>query len=152
LIDTHAHVERAGLLKYTVQLDDVTTVAQAQARIREYAARMPNGKWIRGGQWHPVAQLAEKRFLTRAELDEAAPNNPVCLPIGHFTLANSQALALAGIDRQTPDPEGGIIHRDKSTGEPNGTLEEAAEDLVHKLLPDWSGDERDEQLIHAMRY
>jgi predicted amidohydrolase YtcJ len=152
LIDTHAHVERAGLLKYTVQLDDVTTVAQALARISEYAARTPKGKWIRGGQWHPVAQLAEKRFLTREELDRAAPNNPVCLPIGHFTLANSEALALAGITEQTPDPEGGIIHRDERTGEPNGTLEEAAEDLVHRLLPDWSDDERDEQLIHAMRY
>lgn len=152
LIDTHAHVERAGLLKYTVQLDDVTTVAQALARISEHAARTPKGKWIPGGQWHPISQLAEKRFLTRDELDTAAPNNPVCLPIGHFTLVNSEALALAGITRQTPDPEGGIIHRDGSTGEPNGTLEEAAEDLVHRLLPDWSDDERDEQLIHAMRH
>jgi predicted amidohydrolase YtcJ len=152
LIDTHAHVERAGLLKYTVQLDDVTTVAQALTRISEYAAQTPKDKWIRGGQWHPVSQLAEKRFLTRDELDRAAPNNPVCLPIGHFTLVNSKALALAGITRQTLDPAGGIIHRDESTGEPNGTLEEAAEDLVHKLLPDWSDDERDEQLIHALRY
>lgn len=152
LIDTHAHVERAGLLKCTVQLDDVTTVAQALARISEYADRTPRGKWIRGGQWHPVAQLAEKRFLTRDELDKASPNNPVCLPIGHFTLVNSEALALARITGQTPDPEGGIIHRDETTGEPNGTLEEAAEDLVHRLLPDWSEDERDEQLIHAMRY
>ncbi|HUN96596.1 MAG TPA: amidohydrolase, partial [Bradyrhizobium sp.] len=152
LIDTHAHVERAGLLKYTVRLDDVTTVAQALARISEYAVRTPKGKWIRGGQWHPISQLAEKRFLTRDELDKAAPNNPVCLPIGHFTLVNSEALALAGITRQTPDPEGGIIHRDGCAGEPNGTLEEAAEDLVHRLLPDWSDDERDEQLIHAMRY
>jgi predicted amidohydrolase YtcJ len=133
-------------------LDDVTTVAQALARISDYAARTPKGKWIRGGQWHPVAQLAEKRFLTRDELDKASPSNPVCLPIGHFTLANSEALALAGITGQTPDPVGGIIHRDQSTGEPNGTLEEAAEDLVHRLLPDWSDDERDEQLIHAMRY
>ena len=152
LIDTHAHVERAGLLKYTLQLDDVSTLAQTLARISEYAARTPKGKWIRGGQWHPVSQLAEKRFLTREELDKAAPNNPVCLPIGHFTLVNSEALALAGIARQTPDPEGGIIHRDKTTGEPNGTLEEAAEELVHNLLPDWSDDERDEQLIHAMRH
>ena len=113
---------------------------------------MPKGRWIRGGQWHPVAQLAEKRFLIREELDRAAPNNPVCLPIGHFTLVNSEALALAGITRDTPDPDGGIIHRDKTTGECNGTLEEAAEDLVHNLLPDWSDDERDDQMKHAMQY
>jgi predicted amidohydrolase YtcJ len=152
LIDTHAHVERAGLLKYTVQLNDVGTVAQALARISEHAARTPKGSWIRGAQWHPISQLAEKRFLSREELDRAAPNNPVCLPIGHFTLVNSQALALAGITRDTPDPDGGIIHRDKTSGEPNGTLEEAAEDLVHGLLPDWSDDERDAQLKYAMQY
>lgn len=107
LIDTHAHVERAGLLKYTVQLDDVTTVAQALARISEYADRTPKGKWIRGGQWHPVAQLAEKRFLTRDELDKASPNNPVCLPIGHFTLVNSEALALARITGKRQIPKAG---------------------------------------------
>lgn len=152
LIDTHAHVERAGLLKHTVQLNDVTTAAQALARISEHASKMPKGRWIRGGQWHPIAQLAEKRFLTRDELDQAAPNNPVCLPVGHFTLVNSEALALAGITKDTPDPDGGIIHRDKTSGECNGTLEEAAEDLVHNLLPDWSDDERDDQMKHAMHY
>lgn len=152
LIDTHAHVECAGLLKHSVQLNDVSTVAQALARISEYAATAPKGRWIRGGQWHPISQLAEKRFLTREELDRAAPDHPLCLPIGHFTMVNSRALALAGITRDTPDPDGGIIHRDKLTGEPNGTLEEAAESLVHNLLPDWSDDERDEQLKYAMQY
>jgi len=73
----------------------------------------------------------EKRFLTRRRLDRAAPNNPVCLPIGHFTLVNSEALALAGINEGYARPGRWIIHRDKTTGEPNGTLEEAAEDLVH---------------------
>jgi len=152
LIDTHAHVERAGLIKYTVQLNDVTSVAQTLARVSEHAAETPRGRWIRGAQWHPVSQLAEKRFLTREELDQAAPDHPVCLPIGHFTLVNSKALALAGITRDTPDPDGGIIHRDKTTGEPNGTLEESAEDLVNNLLPDWSEDERVDQLKYAMQY
>jgi predicted amidohydrolase YtcJ len=152
LIDTHAHVERAGLIKYTVQLNDVTSVAQALARLSEHAAQTPSGRWIRGAQWHPVSQLAEKRFLTREELDRGAPDHPVCLPIGHFTLVNSKALELAGITKETPDPDGGIIHRDKTTGEPNGTLEESAEDLVHNLLPDWSEDERVDQMKYAMQY
>ena len=152
LIDTHVHVERAGLLKYTVQLNDVSTVEQALSRISSYAAKLPKGQWLRGGQWHPLAQLAEKRLLTREELDRVAPDNPVCLPIGHFTMANSAALALAGISKNTPDPDGGIIHRDPATGEPNGTLEEAAEDLIHDLLPEWSDDQRDEQLKYAMQY
>ncbi len=152
LIDTHAHVERAGLIKYTVQLNDVTSVAQALARISEHAAETPRGRWIRGAQWHPVSQLTEKRFLTRQELDQAAPDHPVCLPIGHFTLVNSKALELAGITKDTPDPDGGIIHRDKTTGESNGTLEESAEDLVHNLLPNWSEDERVDQMKYAMQY
>ncbi|WFU75459.1 amidohydrolase [Bradyrhizobium sp. CB2312] len=152
LIDTHAHVERAGLLKSTVQLNDVATVSQALDRIREYAENLPNGGWVRGAEWHPIAQLREKRFLTREELDRAAPHNPVCLPIGHFTMVNSSAMAMAGITRETVDPEGGVIHRDGATGEPNGTLEEAAENLVHAVLPQWSDDERDQQLQHAMQY
>ncbi|BAL07351.1 amidohydrolase [Bradyrhizobium japonicum] len=151
LIDTHAHVERAGLEKCTVRLNDVRSVREALGRIAEYAATLRKGEWIRGGQWHPVAQLAEGRFLTRKELDSVCPDNPVSLPIGHFTLVNSHALALAGITKNTLDPAGGTIHRDELTGEPSGILEEAAEDLVQSLLPGWSDQQRDEQLLSAMR-
>jgi len=152
LIDTHAHVEAAGLFNYTVSFDGVTTVAEALARVKDMAARTAPGEWIRGRMWHPVAQMKEKRFLHRWELDDVAPDHPVCLPVGHFTLTNSLALKLAGIDRDTPDPAGGEIHRDKASGEPNGVLEEAAEDLVHKLLPPWSQEVRVQQIRDAMAY
>ena len=112
LIDTHAHVEYAGRLNLFVDFAGITTVAKALERIAEHATRTPQGKWIRGNPWHPVSQLVEKRFLTREELDRAAPDHPICLPIGHFTLANSLALSMANVTRDTPDPEGGIIHRD----------------------------------------
>lgn len=151
LIDTHAHVERAGLRKFVVQLDDVRTLDQALQRVADQVQRTPQGAWVRGGSWHPIAQLAEKRFPTRAELDRIAPSHPVSLPIGHFTIANSRALALAGVTCDTPDPDGGIIHRD-AAGEPNGLLEERAEDLVNDLLPDWTEDERIEQVREAMAY
>lgn len=134
LIDTHAHVERAGLLKVTVGFEGVSSVEEALARVREGADRTPAGAWIRGRVWHPLAQLAEKRFLNRWEMDRAAPDHPVVLPVSHFTLVNSRALALAGVTSDTPDPDGGIIHRDAS-GEPTGVLEEAAEELVERLLP-----------------
>jgi predicted amidohydrolase YtcJ len=152
LIDTHAHVEAAGLFKYTVSFEGASTVAEALARVSEMAARTPAGEWIRGRMWHPVSQLKEKRFLNRWELDQAAPDHPVCLPIGHFILANSLALKLAGIERDTPNPEGGEIHRDKASGEPNGVLEESAEDLVEKLLPPWSQDVRISQIKDAMAH
>lgn len=151
LIDTHAHVEYAGRLNLYVDFAGVTTVTQAIERVAEHAARTPSGKWIRGNPWHPVSQLAEKRFLTRQELDQAAPHHPVCLTIGHFAMVNSLALSIAGITRDMPDPDGGIIHRDED-GEPNGTLEEAAEDLVSGVLPAWTHDERAEQMQAAMAY
>jgi predicted amidohydrolase YtcJ len=152
LIDTHAHVEAAGLFKYTVSFEGAATVPEALARVSEMAARTPRGEWIRGRMWHPISQLKEKRFLNRWELDEAAPDHPVCLPVGHFTLTNGVALRLAGIDRNTPNPDGGEIHRDKASGEPNGVLEETAEDLVKKLLPAWSQEVRISQIKDAMAY
>jgi predicted amidohydrolase YtcJ len=151
LIDTHAHVEAAGLNSSTVSFEGVTTAAEALARVAAMAARTPPGKWVLGRNWHPIAQLAEKRMLFRRELDAAAPDHPVCLPIGHFTLTNSRALRLAGIDRNTPNPDGGEIHRD-ADGEPNGVLEERAEDLVRSLLPPWTEDERIGQLKEAMAF
>ena len=152
LIDTHAHVEKAGLLSLTVKLDDVSNIKEALVRISAMAERTPHGTWIRGGMWHPVSQLAEKRFLTRAEMDRAAPDHPVFLPIGHFALVNSHALALANITKDTLDPEGGAIHRDKLTGEPDGTLAESAELLVSSVIPEPSHEERIVQLKAAMLY
>ena len=151
LIDTHAHVEDAGLLRVTIGFEGVSSVAEALARVADMAARTPPGEWLRGRIWHPMAQMAEKRFLHRRELDQAAPNHSVALPVGHFTLVNSRALALAGITRETPDPDGGTIHRD-ADGEPNGVLEEAAEELVHRLLPPWSQAQREGQLRDAMAH
>jgi len=151
LIDTHAHVEAAGLLKYTVSFDGVGSIAEALARVADMTARMPAGEWIRGRMWHPMAQLKEKRFITRQELDTVSPNHPVCLPVGHFTLTNSLALKLAGIGHNTPNPDGGEIHRD-ANGDATGVLEENAEDLVQDLLPLWSQDVRISQIRDAMAY
>ena len=152
LIDTHAHVEKAGLRDYTVSFEGAVNIEAALARIATVAARTPHGDWIRGQMWHPLSQLDERRFLTRWELDRAAPEHPVRLPIGHFTLVNSIALKLAGIDRDTPNPEGGSIHRDPANGEPNGVLEESAEDLVEALLPPWPEQIRIAQMKDAMAY
>ena len=151
LIDTHAHVERAGVLKSTVGFEGVAGVDEALERVCEKAEVTPSGEWIRGRVWHPFAQLREKRFLTRWELDRAAPDHPVFLPVSHFSLVNSRALALAGITRDTPDPDGGIIHRD-ADGEPTGVLEEAAEELVERLLPPLSFEQQVAQMKDAMVY
>ena len=152
LIDTHAHVEAAGILNYTISFEGVRNVSEAQARVAEMAARTPPGEWLRGRIWHPLSQLAEHRFLTREELDMAAPDHPVVLPTSHFTMTNSRALALSKITAETDDPPGGTIHRKQGSREPMGVLEESAEDLVNAVVPEWSTDVQIEQMKQAMAY
>lgn len=151
LIDTHAHVEEAGLLRSTVCFEEVTTVREAQARLKRMVDATKSGEWIVGRSWHPQSQLQEKRLLTRWEIDQVAPEHPVYLPIGHFAMANSVALDVAAITRDTPDPAGGKIERD-SRGEPTGILVESAERLVCSCLPPVSSDTRLVQLGDAVKY
>jgi predicted amidohydrolase YtcJ len=97
------------------------------------AQDLPHGRWIRGWGFRTWL-VEEQRPISRWELDEAAPHHPVCLMDAscHACYANSAALALAGIDRHTPDPPHGWIRRD-ARGEPDGTLWEGAMDLVHDV-------------------
>lgn len=151
LIDTHVHVEEAGLLKHTVDFQGVRTVDEALARLKAFVDGRAPGAWVMGQLWHPQSQLAEKRFLTRQELDSVAPDNPLYLPVGHFSMLNSLSLAAAGVTRDTPDPEGGTIHRD-ADGEPSGVLEEAAERMVIAAFPGWSPEARRQQLVDAQAH
>jgi hypothetical protein len=104
-------------------LDAIATAAQAA----------PRGRWIRGWGLRTL-YLREHRPVTRWELDEVAPENPVCIMDGsvHACYANSAALRLARIDRQSPDPRHGWIRRNDE-GEPDGTLWESAMNAVHML-------------------
>ncbi|MDQ0314719.1 amidohydrolase [Amorphus orientalis] len=151
LIDTHIHVEEAGLIRHTVDFKGVDSVDAALARLKAFVETRAPGEWIVGQMWHPQSQLAEKRFLTARELDTVAPDNPVHLPLGHFSLLNSLALEASGVTRDTPDPEGGTIHRD-GDGEPTGVLEEAAERLVFAAFPGWTPEQRREMLIDAQAH
>ena len=108
LIDTHAHFKAAGLADYVVNMSRAKTVAEALEAIKAFAARKKPGEWIVGGAWHPPSQLAEKRYLTRQEIDSVAPDNPVYLrTVGHFSMANTMALQKVGVDKTTADPSGG---------------------------------------------
>ena len=142
LIDTHAHFKAAGMSDYVVNMSRARTVADALEAIKQFAAKKQPGDWIIGSAWHPPSQLAEKRYLTRQEIDSVAPNNPVYLrTVGHFSMANTLALARAGVEKGTPDPSGGSFQRDAS-GELTGVLVETAIDLVEKSVPEWTaGDE-----------
>ena len=136
LIDSHLHQITLAINLPAVDLLDARSIADVQARIAARTAKTPAGEWIVASSgWHESI-LAEGRMPTRHELDEAAPNNPVMVPRGgHVVTANSAALAAAGIDRDTPDPAGGVIVRDPANGEATGVLLETAATFVRGVAP-----------------
>jgi predicted amidohydrolase YtcJ len=131
-IDTHMHPALYGL--FLLEIDcrpaEADTVAGIAAKVHAQAQKTPVGQWLKGWGWDD-SKLAERRNPTRWDLDDAAPNHPVLLKrtCGHVAVVNSKALELAGINADTPDPEGGHIARDPQTGEPTGIMEERAIEL-----------------------
>ncbi|RTE89397.1 amidohydrolase [Bradyrhizobium sp. LVM 105] len=152
LIDTHTHFKAAGLGDYVVIMGRAKTVAEALEAIRAFAVKKKPGEWIVGGAWHPPSQLAEKRYLTRQEIDSVAPNNPVYLrTVGHFSMANTMALQRVGVDKTTEDPSGGKFERD-ADGELTGVLVETAIDRVEKAVPPWTDDDEMRQFTIAQGF
>jgi hypothetical protein len=121
-IDPHNHFAVAALQGFWAdcRTPPLGTIADIQGALRAAAATTPAGEWVRGVGYHH-AHLTERRHPTRGKLDEAVPDRPAFLL--HFShhqgVANSRALALAGITRATPDPPGGELGRDRA-GEPTG--------------------------------
>lgn len=149
LNDSHIHTVWAGEGAVRVQLLDVKTVADALARIKAFAATRKPGEWILGGTWLPNSQLAEHRYLTAVEIDSVAPNNPVALP-GHVSSFNSAAMKIAGVDRNTPNPDGGVIEKDDA-GNPTGIFQELASRLVTQHIPAPSQEELEQRYLLAMK-
>lgn len=148
--DSHIHIAYFRQAGTVVDFSAVHSVAEALDAVRAFAETRQPGQWVIGSGWHPLAQLAEARFLTRTELDRAAPRNPVYLPtVGHVVMTNSLALEQAGIGPGTPDPEGGTIERDDA-GEPTGVLYERAFDLVAARVPEPSDEELQQQFIAGL--
>jgi predicted amidohydrolase YtcJ len=121
--DTHIHIRTSA--RRDVDLRGVTSIAQLQQLVREKARELGPGQWITGYGWDE-AIFAEKRNPSRADLDAAAPDNPVALTRagGHSIVGNSAAIKIAGITRDTKDPPSGLIEKD-ANGEPNGVIREA---------------------------
>ena len=137
LIDTHAHIADGGVEElYGIKLSDATSVAETVARVKAKIALVKPGEWVTGSGWDE-GKLAEHRYITAADLDAVAPNNPVWLvhTTGHYGVANSLALKLAHITAGTVDPAAGTIDRDPH-GNPTGVLkEESAMEPVTRLIP-----------------
>jgi predicted amidohydrolase YtcJ len=138
LIDTHAHIADGGVDElYGVKLSDATSVAEIAARVKVVVLKSHPGDWVTGAGWDE-GKLAEHRYPTAADLDAVAPNNPVWLmhTTGHYGVANSAAMKLAGITAATPDPPASTIDRD-SEHRPTGVFkEDAAMTLITRLIPE----------------
>jgi predicted amidohydrolase YtcJ len=136
LIDTHVHFSEADEL-YSVRLSDVSIrqMDDVLARVREQVAKSKAGEWIRGSGWDE-GKLAERRYITAADLDKVSPNNPVWLmnTTGHYGVANSYALKMSEVTTETNDPPAGTIDRD-GQGRPTGVMKEAAMRLVARNVP-----------------
>lgn len=132
--DAHAHFLRGALALLNVVLTDTKTLAEAQKIIAEKAKTVKPGGWITGRGWDHT--LWGGKFPNKNDLDAVAPNNPVYLVRvdGHVGWANSAALKLAGIDKNTPNPNGGEVERD-SNGEATGIMKETAQGLVARFVP-----------------
>ena len=140
--DTHLHLFEGGFAAERVDLGGAASVAEAQARLREFAAAQPARPWVLGEGWR--YNTFPGGLPTRAQLDAVVPDRPAfvrCFDY-HTAWVNSKALQLAGITRDTPDPVNGTIVRDPGTGEPTGVLQESAQGLVSRLLPAPTIDER----------
>jgi len=145
--DTHIHL--GGHSRRFIDLNDTTSLAQLKQQVSQKAKELGSGEWITGGGWDEY-HFTEQRKPLRADLDAAAPNNPVVLTRagGHSSVGNSKALELADINKATPEPPRGLIERDAS-GEPNGVIRER-NDLYTRLVPrDKPADVRDSLLANV---
>ncbi len=139
--DAHVHFLSGGFQLSSVDLRDAATPREFAERIRRFAEKLPKGRWVTGGDWDHERwpEVGGSAPLPTKELiDPFTPDRPVFVNRldGHMALANSYALRLAGVTRETKDPPGGLIVRDPATGEPTGVLKDAAQGFVWKVFPE----------------
>lgn len=146
LIDTHGHFQEVQAL-YDIELSGVTRIDDVLKKVREKVAASKPGEWVRGGGWDE-GKLAELRYITAADLDKVAPANPVWLlhTMGHYGAANSYAMKLAHLTRETKNPTAGTIDRD-AAGQPTGVLKESAMELVTGLIPPFTREQERNGLL-----
>lgn len=147
--DSHCHIFGIGEREMQLNLEGTNSFEDFLARVRDRVNKTQHGKWITGRGWIETF-WKPPRFPTRDDLDNIAPENPVFLTRadGHAAVANSAALKIAKIDRNTPDPFGGQIL--KKNGEPNGMLLDKAQELVGKNIPKPTQADREEALLRGI--
>lgn len=150
--DSHQHLEGVGRRTKTLSLFGIPTLQETVAAIEEFAADVPAGTWIQGRGWIEREWTDEQRFLNKYDVDPFTQDKPLFMPRadGVSALVNSRALELAGITRDTPDPEGGRFDRDLD-GSPNGYVLANAMNVFRELIPRDTDEFLKDNLLRGLR-
>jgi predicted amidohydrolase YtcJ len=149
-IDNHTHFLSGGYDLASVVLREARTKKDFIETLKTFCLAHPDGRWVQGGDWDHEAWGGD---LPRKEwIDSISPGSPVFVSRydGHMALANSKALRLAGIDRNTVAPHGGEIVKDEK-GEPTGVLKDNAQELVYRVIPTPTDTQLDEYAQRAIQ-
>jgi predicted amidohydrolase YtcJ len=150
--DAHQHLSGVGFREMTLNLEGTTSLDDLLAKLKARVDQAKPGEWVTGRGWietHWVPPV----FPTRWDLDKVSPNNPVILgrADGHGAVANSAAFKIAGIDKNTANPFGGEISKDKQSGEPNGMLLDAAQGLVRRRVPPTTREDAERAVVLGVK-
>ncbi|UCF78053.1 MAG: amidohydrolase [Candidatus Eiseniibacteriota bacterium] len=151
LTDCHVHLMNLGRSLVLPELCSTSSSGELLGAVSRRASQLPEGEWIEGFGWNETT-WAQRKLPSLQELNCASPSNPLFLTRvdGHAALVNSLALAAAGIQKSTPDPQGGRIIRHGRTGEPTGVLIDTACDAVRAFIPEPARERKLEMLKAAL--
>ncbi len=144
IIESHGHMLNLGRREMRINLQEINDPREIMQKLRESVAETPPGEWIVGWGWDDGAWKEQMTAISQ-ELSSVSPNNPVWFAglHGYNGWANAKALEMAGLTKDTPDPEGGKIYKDSETGEPTGILANAAQGMVTRLMPPLTVEQRE---------
>lgn len=150
--DSHQHLSGVGQREMTLNLEGTTSLEDFLAKVKARVDQTKPGEWITGRGWIET-HWKPPVFPTRWDLDKVSPNNPMILgrADGHGSVANSAALNLAGITKDTPNPFGGEVSKDKQSGEPNGMLLDSAQGLVRRRIPPTSEEDAERAVVLGVK-
>ena len=152
MTDSHHHLSGVGFREMTLNLEGTTGLEDFLTKVRGRVDQAKPGEWVTGRGWIETFWKPPV-FPTRWDLDKVAPNNPLILARadGHGAVVNSAALRIAAIDKTTPNPFGGEVSKDKQTGEPNGMLLDAAQNLVRRQIPPTAPEDAERAIILGVK-
>lgn len=150
--DSHQHLSGVGQREMTLNLEGTTSLEDFLAKVKARVDQAKPGEWVTGRGWIET-HWKPPVFPTRWDLDKVSPNNPVILgrADGHGAVANSAALKIAGIAKETINPFGGEISKDKQSGEPNGMLLDNAQGLVRRRVPPTTPEEAERAVVLGVK-